>query len=37
MSTDLPSNQPGFALLSIACLMTMRWTEKFSIESLLDS
>jgi DHA1 family bicyclomycin/chloramphenicol resistance-like MFS transporter len=27
----------GFALLSIACLMTMHWTEKFSIETLLDS
>ena len=27
----------GFALLSIVCLMTMRWTEKFSIETLLGS
>jgi len=27
----------GFALLSIACLMTMHWTEKISIETLLES
>ena len=27
----------GFALLSIVCLITMRWTEKFSIETLLGT